>query len=96
MNRFSVDHLSQQNLPVAVQVFSSEGDIYTARVTLPDGAEGIICDGQGENLMTRSLEAMRTSLADVTVTEAKLVHHMAYDEMIGMGESQASALPLHW
>lgn len=96
MNRFTIDHLAQQNLPVSLHVHSSEGDIYTARVTLPDGAEGILCDEKGHNLMTHSLEAMRTRLADVTKTETELVHHLAYDEMIGMGESQPSALPLHW
>ena len=97
MQRMTIDNLTQLTFPVQLYIYSCEGDIYTARARLPDGTLAIVCNQQGENLIARSLESMRDTLAGVSTERALLLHHLAYDEMIGLDSAdQHPAQPLHW
>lgn len=80
-----------------IWVQSCEGGIYLAK-TGSEQQQDWLRDEQGIPMKFRSLEAVRQHFTSQPITDAWLVQHSPYNEMIGLAETPVPAahIPLHW
>jgi len=82
--------LAAGDIPEA-EIISVEGMLYVIRLD----AEEMLTDSQAESLRLRSAHAASKALGQAGLVEAWLVHHSAYDEMLGCpDETQPKPDPL--
>ena len=75
----------------AARIRSLEGSIYLVELDCAGGRRAL-GDGRGRAVF-RSLAAARAALAGLGAIPVRLVHHSAYDEMIGLGAGAAGESP---
>lgn len=97
MKHYSIYALAQLETPPVLEVHSTEGDIYTADCLLHSGERACICRDDGKLLTCHSLDELHSLLRGISFSDARLIQHSAYDEMIGTPtHSEPTPLQLNW
>ena len=94
----NLSQLSKRSQPVAVKLIiqSQDPEIYWVEAEMHGTSYGVTGDN-GQRRMTRSLAAMKRSLAKVGYSAAILRHRSSFDEMIGnpvAGSDLAFEMPI--
>ncbi|WP_088329323.1 DUF6482 family protein [Lacimicrobium sp. SS2-24] len=85
----------QRDKPVFEQVWvlSYEMSVYLVQISV-DGNRGLVYANDSNPMRFTSLEQVRNAFSDLVVKQAELIHHSAYDEMIGAAQEPDNTMRL--
>lgn len=98
MQRIGLAQTIQLCANTAVYIHSHQLGLYTVEI-YREGERTLLVDHHGETYRFRSIVHVRETLNWALVDHVYLVHHCAYDEMIGHPDLESkgpSVIPLNW